>query len=118
MTTRSTRSRSRGFFRSTIPTELVRAARVSENTIDFDLNLVVPDPSKSSMRGAIEPWTKPRYRALFQEAKKWARGRGIPTSVPWRQLSAEHRRLILEGDSENDYEGVKGFFTWLERKKI
>ncbi|HKV63011.1 MAG TPA: excinuclease ABC subunit UvrA [Candidatus Acidoferrum sp.] len=87
------------------------------NTIDFDLNLVVPDPSKSLDDGAIEPWTKPRYRVLFQEAKKWARGRGIPTSVPWRQLSAEQRRLILEGDPENDYEGVKGFFNWLERKK-
>jgi len=87
------------------------------NTIDFDLNLVVPDPGKSFDEGAVEPWTKPRYRTLFQEAKKWARGRGIPTSAPWRQLSAEHRRLILEGDPENGYEGVKGFFTWLERKK-
>ena len=70
------------------------------NTIDFDLNLVVPDPSKSFDEGAIEPWTKPRYRTLFQEAKKWARGRGIPTNVPWRQLSEEQRRLILEGDPE------------------
>ena len=87
------------------------------NTIDFDLNLVVPDPSKSLDDGAIEPWTKPRYRVLFQDAKKWARGRGIPTNVPWRQLNAEQRRLILEGDLENDYEGVKGFFKWLERKK-
>jgi excinuclease ABC subunit A len=87
------------------------------NTIDFDLNLVVPDPSKSLDDGAIEPWTKPRYRVLFQEAKKWARDRGIPTNVPWRQLSAEQRGLILEGDPENEYEGVKGFFTWLERKK-
>ena len=87
------------------------------NTIDFDLNLVVPDPSKSLDDGAIEPWTKPRYRTLFQEVKKWARGRGIPTNVPWRQLPAEQRRLILEGDPENDYEGIKGFFTWLERKK-
>src|SRR2546425_4548446 len=42
------------------------------NTIDFDLNLVVPDPSKSLDDGAIEPWTKPRYRALFQDAKKRA----------------------------------------------
>ena len=33
------------------------------NTIDFDLNLVVPDSSKSLDEGAIEPWTKPRYRA-------------------------------------------------------
>jgi excinuclease ABC subunit A len=87
------------------------------NTIDFDLNLVVPDPSKSLDDGAIEPWTKPKYRVLQQEAKKWAKGRGVPTNVAWRQLTAEQRRLILEGDPENDFEGVKGFFAWLERKK-
>src|SRR5260370_20243 len=87
------------------------------NTIDFDLNLVIPDPSKSLDDGAIEPWTKPKYRVLLQEAKKWAKGRGVPTNVAWRQLTAEQRRRILEGDPENDFEGVKGFFAWLERKK-
>jgi excinuclease ABC subunit A len=87
------------------------------NTIDFDLNLVVPDPSKSLDDGAVEPWTKPRYRVLFQEAKKWARSRGIPTNVAWRHLTAEQRRLVLEGDPTNDFEGVKGFFSYLERKK-
>jgi excinuclease ABC subunit A len=87
------------------------------NTIDFDLNLVVPDPSKSLDEGAIEPWNKPRYKALFQELKKWARTQDIPTNVAWRHLTADQRKLILEGDSENDFDGVKGFFTWLERKK-
>jgi excinuclease ABC subunit A len=87
------------------------------NTIDFDLNLVVPDASKSLDDGAIEPWTKPRYKVLMQEARKWARSQGIPTNVPWRQLSAEQRRLVLEGDPANKYDGVKGFFNWLERKK-
>ena len=87
------------------------------NTIDFDFNLVVPDPSKSLDEGAIEPWTKPRDRVLLQDMKKWARSRGIPTDVPWRQLSAEHRRLVLEGDPANGFDGIKGFFTWLERKK-
>ena len=87
------------------------------NTIDFDLNLVVPDPGKSLDEGAIEPWTKPRYRGLFQDLKQWARERGIPANVPWRQLSAEQRRLTLEGDPENSYKGLKGFFQWLERKK-
>ena len=87
------------------------------NTIDFDLNLVVPDPSKSLDDGAIEPWTKPRFRELLNEAKKWAKSQGIPTNVPWRQLKEEQRRRILEGDPENDYDGVKGFFSWLERKK-
>ena len=86
------------------------------NTIDFDLNLVVPDPSKSMDDGAIEPWTKPRYRALLQERKN-GHGRGIATNVAWRHLTADQRQLILEGDPENDYDGVKGFFTWLERKK-
>jgi excinuclease ABC subunit A len=87
------------------------------NTIDFDLNLVVPDSGKSLDEGAILPWTKPRYRNLLQDAKKWARGRGIPTNVAWRHLTEEQRRLILEGDSGSDYEGVTGFFKYLERKK-
>jgi excinuclease ABC subunit A len=87
------------------------------NTIDFDLNLVVPDGSKSLDEGAIEPWTKPRYRALLQDVKKWARGQGVPTNVAWRHLTADQRRLILEGDPENNFSGVKGFFNYLERKK-
>jgi excinuclease ABC subunit A len=87
------------------------------NTIDFDLNLVVPDAGKSLDDGAIEPWTKPRYRTLLQEAKKWARSQGIATNVAWRHLTAEQRRLILEGDPAHGFDGVKGFFKYLERKK-
>jgi len=87
------------------------------NTIDFDLNLVVPDASKALDEGAIEPWSKPRYKALFQELKKFARTQDIPTNVAWRHLTADQRKSILEGDPENDFDGVKGFFNWLERKK-
>jgi excinuclease ABC subunit A len=87
------------------------------NTIDFDLNLVVPDPSKSLDEGAVEPWTKPRYKALFQDLKKWARTQDIPTNIAWRHLTADQRKLVLEGDRENDFDGVKGFFNYLERKK-
>ena len=87
------------------------------NTIDFDLNLVVPDSSKSLDDGAIEPWTKPRYRGLMQEAKKFARSQGIPTNVAWRHLTADQRNLLLEGDPASKFEGVKGFFSYLERKK-
>jgi excinuclease ABC subunit A len=87
------------------------------NTIDFDLNLVVPDAGKSLDEGAIEPWTKPRYKSLFQEMKKFARSQDIPTNIAWRHLTADQRKLILEGDPENDFDGVKGFFNWLERKK-
>ena len=87
------------------------------NTIDFDLNLVVPDSSKSLDDGAIEPWTKPRYRGLMQEAKKFARSQGIPTNVAWRHLTTDQRKLLLEGDPASKFDGVKGFFNYLERKK-
>ena len=43
------------------------------NTIDFDLDLVIPDKSKTLNEGAIEPWTKPKYRPLFTELKRFAR---------------------------------------------
>jgi len=87
------------------------------NTVDFDLNLVVPDQSKSLDDGAIEPWTKPRFRSLVAEARKWLKSQGIPTDIPWRHLKEEDRQKIVEGDPKNGYPGVKGFFTWLERKK-
>ncbi len=87
------------------------------NTVDFDLDLVIPDRGKALGDGAIEPWTKPRYRALLQDLKRFARAKGIPLDVPFRQLSAQHRALILQGDPEAGFPGVKGFFDWLERKK-
>ncbi len=39
------------------------------NTIDFDLDLVIPDKSKTLNEGAIEPWTKPKYRPSVYRAK-------------------------------------------------
>ncbi|HJY86172.1 MAG TPA: excinuclease ABC subunit UvrA, partial [Candidatus Acidoferrales bacterium] len=87
------------------------------NTIDFDLDLVIPDRGKSLAEGAIEPWTKPRYRSLLQDLKRYARTKDIPLDVPFRQLSGPHRTLVLEGDSKAGFPGVKGFFSWLERKK-
>jgi len=87
------------------------------NTVDFDLDRVVPDKGKSLADGAIEPWTKPRYRQLAIEMRRYARAKGIPTEVPFRDLTATQRDAILEGDKKEDYAGVKGFFSWLERKK-
>ena len=87
------------------------------NTIDFDLDRVVPDKSKSLSDGAIEPWTKPKYRPLAMEMRKYARAKGIPVDVPFRNLAAAQRDAILDGDPKEDFPGVKGFFGWLERKK-
>ncbi|MFB3917672.1 MAG: excinuclease ABC subunit UvrA [Terriglobales bacterium] len=85
------------------------------NTIDFDIDLVVPDKSKTLAEGAIEPWTKPKYKPLYTELKRYAKERDIPLDVPWEQLSPEHRAIILQG--EGRFWGVRGFFAHLERKK-
>ena len=85
------------------------------NTIDFDLDLVIPDKGKSLNEGAIEPWTKPKYKPLFTELKRFAKQAAIPLDVPWFELDAEQQRMITEG--EGRYGGVRGFFQHLERKK-
>ena len=78
---------------------------------------MIPDRGKSLDEGAIEPWTKPRYRSLVQEMKRYARANGIPLHTPFRDLSAQQRAMILQGDPAAGFAGVKGFFDWLERKK-
>jgi excinuclease ABC subunit A len=85
------------------------------NTIDFDLDLVIPDKLKTLAEGAIEPWTKPKYRPLFTDLKKFAKQAGIPLDVPWADLEEEQRNLVLTG--EGKFLGVRGFFAYLERKK-
>jgi excinuclease ABC subunit A len=85
------------------------------NTIDFDMDRVVPDKGKTLSDGAVEPWTKPRYRGLFSEMKRAARGQGIPLGVPYHRLTQGHRRWLLEGSC--DFPGIRGFFKYLERKK-
>jgi len=85
------------------------------NTIDFDLDRVIPDKSKSLNEGAIDPWTKPKYRTLFAELKRFAKQAGIPLDVPWAELEPELRRMVVEG--EGKFLGIRGFFNHLERKK-
>jgi excinuclease ABC subunit A len=85
------------------------------NIIELDMDLVVPDPSKSINQNAIEPWSKPHYRAQLAELKRAAKGAGLRLDVPWSELTADEKRFVVEGDGE--FEGIKGFFRWLERKK-
>ena len=85
------------------------------NTIDFDLDLVIPDKTKSLGEGAIDPWNKPKYRPVFTEMRRFAKQNEIPLDVPWGELEAEQQELILNG--EGDFLGVRGFFQYLERKK-
>jgi excinuclease ABC subunit A len=85
------------------------------NTIDFDMDLVIPDKSLTLAEGAVEPWTKPKYKPLANEMKKYAKSADIPIDVPWVELTKEQQSAIIDGDGK--WHGVRGFFAHLERKK-
>lgn len=86
------------------------------NIIELDMDLVVPDPTKSIQQGAIEPWIKPHYRSQLAELKRVARRHKVRLDVPWNELSDEEKHFVVEGN-DDDYHGIRGFFRWLDRKK-
>ena len=85
------------------------------NTIDFDLDLIIPDKSKTLEEGAIDPWNRPKYRPYFTELKRVAKQHGIPMNVAWYDLEPDQQSFVLDGHGE--FLGVHGFFQFLERKK-
>jgi excinuclease ABC subunit A len=85
------------------------------NTVDYDLNLVIPDKGLSIGDGAIDPWNRPKYRSWFSDLRKNAAELKIPLDVPWRELSEETRAVVLHG--KGSFVGVHGFFAQMERKK-
>jgi excinuclease ABC subunit A len=85
------------------------------NIIELDMALVVPDPSKSLAEGAIEPWSKAHYRSHLATLKREARKGGPRLDVPWSELTPDERRFVVDG--QGSYEGIRGFFRSLERKK-
>ncbi len=85
------------------------------NTIDFDPRLIVPDRAKSLDEGAIHPWTTDKYRPHHGEMKRAAKAAGIPTNVPWYDLTDQQRHILEYGSP--GYAGINGFFAELDRKK-
>jgi excinuclease ABC subunit A len=85
------------------------------NTIGLDLDLVIPNPGLTLAEGAIEPWTKPQYEWIQKDLRRFCRSERIPLNVPFNQLTRPQRNAIING--KGDFDGVLGFFDWLETKK-
>jgi excinuclease ABC subunit A len=88
-------------------------------TIGIDYGLVIPDETKSLRGGAIKPWQTKSYSECQEDLEKFAKKRGIPLDAPWRELPAQARKWVLEGEGEwskGVWYGAKRFFAWLETK--
>ena len=80
------------------------------NTIDLDMDLVIPDKNLSLNQGAIEPWTKPRYRVSGRIQEERA-GR-LASGWTFRFASLEPER-----NTRSSWMRFDTFFDYLETKK-
>jgi excinuclease ABC subunit A len=88
-------------------------------TIGIDYGLVIPDETRSLRGGAVKPWQTKSYAECQQDLEKFAKKRGIPLDVPWRELKAEQRRWVIDGEgdwSKGVWYGAQRFFAWLESR--
>lgn len=92
--------------------------------IAIDYDLAIPDRSKTLAEGAVKPWQSGMSADCQADLTRAAKQAGVPLDVPFRELSPEHQRWVIEGDPDygegNEWPrawyGVKGYFRWLESK--
>ena len=88
-------------------------------TIGIDYRLVIPDEDKTLADGAIKPWQTKSNKECQDDLLRYAKQRGIPVDVPWRELTREHRAWVIDGEGswrQRKWYGVARFFAWLESK--
>ncbi|NNM62392.1 MAG: excinuclease ABC subunit UvrA, partial [Steroidobacteraceae bacterium] len=88
-------------------------------TIGVDYALVIPDEGLSLSAGAIKPWQTPAYAECQRDLLRFAKRRGKPLDVAWRDLSPADRAWVIDGEGDWNgklWYGVGRFFTWLESK--
>ena len=78
------------------------------NILRYDEHLIIPDPEKSLIDGAIEPWTKPSNVWWQKEMLKAFRKKQLDPATPYNQLTEGERNLIWKGEGKT--EGIHDFF--------
>jgi excinuclease ABC subunit A len=85
------------------------------NTVDFDIDRIIPDKTRTLDQNAIDPWVRPKYRSMQGELRRAAKDHDIPMNVAWKDLTHKQQTFVLEGD--DSFPGIRGFFAFLEHKK-
>jgi excinuclease ABC subunit A len=78
------------------------------NTIDYDMDLVIPDTSLSIDQGAVDPWTKPQQTWGLDDFRKRYRNK-VRMDVPVCDLTTAER--------DNLTKAVREYFVDVETKK-
>jgi excinuclease ABC subunit A len=116
---RSLRSAEPGLFSYDSPVGACKTCRGFGRIIGVDVRKVIPDPGLSLAKGAIRPWTGKSTTWERAELEKLCKRHKVPFEKPWRSLTAEQQKIVLEGDGSwhsGKFPGVMGWFRWLETR--
>ena len=91
--------------------------------IGIDLDLIIPDKSKSLAEGCIKPWQGSGASAECQtEMMRYAKRDKIRTTVPFSELNAAEKSWVIDGEPgwsgkwSRQWYGIRHFFEYLESK--
>ena len=69
---------------------------------EFDPGLVVPEPTKSLLDGAILPWAKTNNTYYEQLLESLAKHYKFDLNVPWKELPKKMQNVILYGSKDEE----------------
>jgi len=77
--------------------------------LEFDPELVVPDPTLPLSRGAIDAWRHggKRMNIFYNRLiRRFCRWYGVSPNTAYENLPKKIRTILMEGDPDNEWEGV------------
>ncbi len=85
------------------------------NTLEVDPDLVIPNAGLTIAQGAVDPFIKPSLKQWQKKLLAFCKANRIDADLPYRELPAEHKRKVFDGDKK--FKGVRGVFELLDREK-
>ncbi len=94
-------------------------------TLEYDEKLILPNPAKSLDEGAVDPWSKPRYKRERARLRRFAEQRDVSMHVPWSELPEEFQAAVVHGaepgkgrlSEDEGFQGVLPFLRSREKKR-
>ncbi|MCA9515652.1 MAG: excinuclease ABC subunit UvrA, partial [Myxococcales bacterium] len=106
-----------GMFSFNSPIGACEACRGFGRVMAIDMERVVPNEELTLAQGAIAPWDGPKRSWERKELREACAQAGVPLDVPFGDLTPAQRHFVLEGSGgKKGWEGVRGWFDWLESK--
>jgi excinuclease ABC subunit A len=84
-------------------------------TLDYDTELIVPNHALSIADGAVDPWTKPRYKRERERLRAFAQEKKASIFSPWQELPERFKDQVLHGTK--GFKGVIPFLVSREKKR-